>query len=609
MPLPNSHAIAVMVLTAVALFLFSRERIPIETSSLAVIAMLALLFTVFPLAGRTKLDPARFFSGFGNEAFVTICALMMASQGLMKTGALAPIPRLVSRVWTWRPLVAMGFVLFVTTVISAFMSNTPQVVLMIPILTAVALRSGTSPSKLLMPMTFAAQIGGMGTPIGTSLNLLVIGTAASLGLEPFHMFDFILIAALAAIPGLLYLWLVAPRILPSREPAFSEVSPRIFEAQLHLRDGSPAVGRTYHQARQLANEQLNVRAILRPPDLSIAPLPDIVLRDGDRLVLQDTSDRLMEASRALASTLYSGDVEIDAEHPLTAADQQTAELVITPASPIRGRTLERANLEWRYQLSPLAVHRPGKPASGSQQIRDVQLGVGDVLLVQGPAEQIQALKGRNELLVLDATSDVPRTAKAPLATLIMAGIIIATSLRIAPVAVAAVCGVFLMIITGCLKWRDATRVLDTSMILLTVASLALSLALVATGGAAYVATLFMHASSNLTPVMTLSATILLMAILSNIISNSAAAVIGTPIAMELARLLGLPSEPFVLAVLFGCNTGYATPMADNCNLLVYSAGNYRFNDFLRVGVPLTIIMWLALSWILPQFYPLQSSSN
>lgn len=607
MQFPEPHAIAAMALTAVALYLFSRDRLPIETSSLVVISLLAILFSIFPYEPQGEaLDPIRFFAGFGNEALVAICALMMASQGLVATGALAPLGRVVSRVWSWSPLAAMGIVLLITAVISAFMNNTPQVVLMIPILTNVALNSGTSPSKVLMPMTFASQIGGMGTPIGTSLNLLVIGTAATLGVERFHMFDFIAPAALAAIPGLLYLWLVAPRLLPERQPAFTDVSPRLFEAQLHIEEGV-GVGKTLRQLRQMASGELTVQTILREPGLSIAPLPDVTLRAGDRLVLHDTSERLMEAARAMGGKLYSGDVQVDAEHPLTAKDQQTAELVLTHTSPMRDRTLEQANLQWHYQLVPLALHRPGELAVGStsKQLRDVRLGVGDVLLVQGPAEQIQALKRRNEMLVLDATSDVPLTSKAPLALLIMGAIVVIASLRIAPVAIAAVCGVLLMVVTGCLKWRDATRVLDTSMIMLTVASLALSLALVSTGGAAFVAKLLVFASGNLSGVATLSATILVMAILSNVISNSAAAVIGTPIAIELARQLGLPPEPFVLAVLFGCNMGFATPMADNCNLLVYSAGNHKFNDFLRAGAPLTIIMWLALSWILPQFYPLQ----
>jgi di/tricarboxylate transporter len=595
-----------MALTAIALYLFSRERLPIETSSLVIIALLAIVFSVFPYGDDQPLDPIRFFAGFGNEALVAICALMMASQGLVATGALAPLGRIVGRVWLWSPLIAMGIVLFMTAVISAFMNNTPQVVLMIPILTAVALRSGSSPSKLLMPMTFASQIGGMGTPIGTSLNLLVIAAAASQGVERFHMFDFLQPAALAAIPGLIYLWLIAPRLLPDRQPVFTDASPRLFEAQLQLDETSAAVGKTLMDAKKLASIDLTVRALVRAPELSIVPLPDVTLRAGDRLVLHDTSERLMEAAHAFGATLYSGEVAVDAEHPLTAPEQQIAELVLTPASPMRGRTLQQANLEWQYQLTPLAVHRPGELAIGSQTtpLRDVQLGVGDVLLVQGPAAQIQALKRRGDMLVLDATSDVPLTAKAPIALLIMAGIVVVASLRIAPVAIAAICGVLLMVVTGCLKWRDATRALDTSMVLLTVASLALSLALVTTGGATYVAQLLVLASSSLSPFATLSATILMMAVLSNIISNSAAAVIGTPIAIELARQLGLPAEPFVLAVLFGCNMGYATPMADNCNLLVYSAGNYRFSDFVRVGLPLTIVMWLAFSWILPRFYPL-----
>jgi di/tricarboxylate transporter len=605
--MPETHALAVMALTLVALYMFSRESIAIETSSLTVIALLTVGFSLFPYRnGADEFDPLRFFGGFGNEALIAICALMVASQGLVTTGALTPVGRVISRVWGWSPLLAMAVMLITTAVISAFMNNTPQVVLMIPILTAVALRSNTSSSKLLMPMTFASQIGGMGTPIGTSLNLLVIGTAATLGVERFHMFDFLAPAALAAVVAFPYLWLVAPRLLPATRPVLSDVAPRLFSARLYLTQQSAAVGKTLAHARELVDGELSVQSILREPELSISPLPDVVLHAGDRLVVRDTSERLREAAQLLSATLYSGDTPVDLEHPLTAPDQQTAELVLTPASALRDRTLAQVNFDWKYQLAPLAIHRSGEDSEGSKvrELRDVRLGVGDVLLVQGPAEQIAALKARNELLVLDATSDVPLTAKAPIALAIMLGIVVVASLRLAPVAIAAICGVLLMVMTGCLKWRDATRSLDTSMILLTVASLGLSLALVTTGGAAFIAKLLVTVSGSLPPVGLLSATILLMAIMANVISNSAAAVIGTPIAIELARQLGLAPEPFVLAVLFGANMAYATPMADNCNLLIYSAGNYRFRDFVRVGGPLTVIMWLALSWILPHFYPL-----
>jgi di/tricarboxylate transporter len=607
-PMPEPHAIAVMLFTLVALYLFSRDSIPMETSSLLVVAALAIGFSVFPyrVPEGGELDPIRFFAGFGNEALIAICALVMASQGLVATGALAPLGRVVHRVWQISPVMAMGVVLIVTAVVSAFMNNTPQVVLMIPILTAVAMRSNMSPSKLLMPMTFASQIGGMGTPIGTSLNLLVIGSAASLGIERFHMFDFIAPASLAAIPGLLFLWLVAPRLLPDQRPAFVNASPRIFDAQLHITDTSPVVGKTLSDSKKLTQGEMSVVSVRRSADLVISPLPDVILRSGDQLVVRDTSEQLMEYSRVLGATLFSGDVRVDAEHPLTAPDQQTAELVLTPASPLRDRTLAQANFDWHYQLIPLAVHRPGREETPGQTtpLRDLRLGVGDVLLVQGPAEQIEALKKRSEMLVLDATSNVPLTAKAPLALGVMAGIVLIASLRIAPVAIAAICGVLVMVATGCLKWRHATRALDSSMILLTVASLALSLALVTTGGAEFIAQVAAVLAKSLPPVAVLSATMLFMAIMSSVISNSAAAVIGTPIAIELARQLGLAPEPFVLAVMFGVNMGYATPMADNCNLLVYSAGGYSFRDFLRVGLPLTLIMWLALTWVLPQFYPL-----
>lgn len=608
MTLPDPHAIAVMALTLFALYLFSRDSIPIETSSLLVIALLAIGFSIFPydMPDGETLEPFDFFSGFGNEALVTICALMMASQGLVGTGALAPLGHFISRLWSAAPLFALGAVLIVVSSLSAFMNNTPLVVLMIPILTAAALRSGMSPSKVLMPMTFASQIGGMGTPIGTSLNLLVIGSAARFGIEEFHLFDFIAPAAMAAIPGILYLWIVAPRLLAARPVPFQGTSLRIFEAQLHIHEHSVANGKTLADVKKMTNGDIVVQSVLRPPGLRISPLPDVALRAGDQLVVRDTSDRLMEYARILGATLYSGDTRVDEEHPLTAEDQQTAELVLTQNSPLRDRTLRQANFDWQYQLVPLAIHRPGEPDTlrEATALRDVQLGVGDVLLVQGPEEQIQALKRRSEVLVLDATAPVPLATKAPLAVSIMAGIIAVAALKIAPISIAAICGVLLMVVTGCLKWRHATRALDSSLILLTVAALALSMALVSTGGATFIAGLLVMASTSLPPVAVLSATILLMAILSMLISNGAAAVIGTPIAIEVARQLGLPPEPFVLAVLFGVNLGYATPMADNCNLLVFSAGGYSFRDFVRVGLPLTIIMWLALSWALPQFYPL-----
>ncbi|MCW5573938.1 MAG: SLC13 family permease [Steroidobacteraceae bacterium] len=606
MPL-DAHAIAVLALTALAFALFARDDLAIETSSVLIITLLAAGFILFPYqTADGPLEPTDFFLGFGNEALVAICALVIASQGLVRTGALAPLGRIVTRLWAASPLLALGAMLVITAIVSAFMNNTPQVALMIPILTSVALRSGTPASSTLMPMTFASQIGGMGTPIGTSLNLLVIGTAASLGVPRFHMFDFLEPAAIAGGIGILYLWLIAPRLLP-KTAVRVDTSPRVFVARMRIKAGGSADGAKLGDLVRRTGGAMRVSAITRGEGLSIVPLPDIRLAAGDRLQVRDTPEQLMEYARMFGGVLYSGDVEVDSEHPLRADDQQSAELVVTPGSVLMGRTLDEVDFDERYQLVALALHRPEGGAGGGVQVanpRAEKLGVGDVLLVQGPAEQIAAIKRNGELLVLDATSDLPETAKAPLALGIMGLIVLAASLRIAPVAIAALVGVLLMVFTGCLKWRDATRALDSSMIFLTAAAIALSLALVKTGAAAFLAGLLVSATAALPHPVILSATMIFMAALANFVSNSAAAVIGTPIAVELARQLGLSPEPFVLAVLFGVNMGYATPLADNCNLLVFSAGGYRFRDFVRVGVPLTLIMWLALSWLLPLYFPL-----
>ncbi len=603
----DAHAIAVLALTAFAFVLFARDDLPIETSSLLIVTLLAAGFILFPYETASgPLKAADFFLGFGNEALVAICALVMASQGLVRTGALAPLGRIVTRLWAASPVLALAAMLALTTVFSAFMNNTPLVALMIPILTTVALRSGSSPSRTLMPMTFAAQIGGMGTPIGTSLNLLVIGTAASLGVPQFHMFDFIEPAAIAGGVGLLYLWLVAPYLLP-KGTAVVDTSPRVFIAQMRVKAGGAADGATLAEVIRKTGGAMKVRAVIRGAGLAIVPLPDIELAAGDQLHLRDTPERLMEYARVLGGDLYSDDVPVDEQHPLKAGDQQTAELVVTPGSLLAGRTLDEVDFDERYQLVALARHRPGEGDEWGLRVARLQaeqLGVGDVLLVQGPAAQIAAVKRSGELLVLDATADVPETRKAPLALAIMAMIVLAASLRIAPVAIAALVGVLLMVFTGCLKWRDATRALDSSMIFLTVAAIALSLALVQTGAAAFLAGGLVAATASLPHPAILSVTMICMAVLANFVSNGAAAVIGTPIAIELARQLGLAPEPFVLAVLFGVNMGYATPLADNCNLLVFSAGGYRFKDFVRVGVPLMLIMWLTLSWLLPRYYPL-----
>jgi len=602
-PLPDQHALAVLVLTVVALFLFTREHIPLETSSLIVLVLLTIGFEWFPYQDGTQtLHTVDFFSGFGHEALVAVCGLMIVGHGLVRTGALEPVGRLLARLWSHSPQLSLLLTLVLAGLLSAIVNNTPVVVLLLPILVSASLRAGTSASGILMPMGLATLVGGMTTTIGTSTNLLVVSVAADLGLPRFGMFDFFVPAAIAGSLGILYLWLIAPRLLPERQTALTDTSPRIFSAQLNIPEESVADGRTLAELLEKTGSEMRIKRIQRGESV-LLPLPDVTIRAGDQLILEDTPAQLKEYEQVLGAMLYSGDSVVDEDHPLEAKDQQLAEIVVVQGSPLVNRTLNASHFTDRYQLASLALQQAGRLVHTlHKDIGDIRLQVGDILLVQGAREQLAQIKRDGDLLVLDATADLPSTKKASLALLIMGLVIVTAAAGLLPIAVSAVAGALLMLLSGCLAWRDVGNALSTAVIMIVVVSLALGMALTKTGATVWLADLYLALTAGLAPDVILSGLILLMAVLTNIISNNAAAVIGTPVAISIASTLGLPAEAFVLAVLFGANMSYATPMAYKTNLLVMNAGGYSFGDFVRIGLPLTLVMWLALSWLLPRLY-------
>ncbi len=590
-----------MALTVVALWAFTRPYIPLEFSSLGLIAILALGAAVFPYPG---LEPTSFFAGFGHEALIAVCALMVLGQGLVKTGALEPVGRWLARSWNTAPFLSLLATLIIGAVFSAFVNNTPIVVLLLPILVSVCIRTNRSPSGILMPMGFATLVGGMATTIGTSTNLLVVSVAADLGLPRIGMFDFALPAAAGAGVAIIYLWLIAPRMLPHRDIGISSVSPRLFEARLQIRKDSPVIGKKLGDAIAMTDGEMKVVRIRRGGTF-ILPLPDVELKAGDRLRVRDTPVRLKSYEDTLKAVLYSGETRVDEEHPLQAENQMLAEIAV-----VQGSTLDRANLSFtrfldRYQLVVLALHRAGKDIwRASEEIQDVILQNGDVLLVQGRREQIASLRENSEFLVLDGGVELPTTSRAPLALGILMSVILVAAFGIVPIAIAALAGGFLLLVTRCLPLVEAMRAISTSVYFVVVASLALGHALITTGATAYITEVFLALTSNAGPTIVLGSLMMLLAVLTNVVSNNAAAVIGTPIAVGIAQELNLPTEPFVLAVLFGANMSFATPFGYQTNLLILSAGGYKFSDFLRVGIPLTILMWLGFSVLLPLLYHL-----
>jgi di/tricarboxylate transporter len=607
---PDAHGIAVLVLTILALFLFTRDRIPLESSSLAILIILVVGFELVPYYkdGARALVPADFFIGFGNEALVAICALMMVGKALETTGALQPLANVVGKAWKTRPVMALLTTLVAGAVLSAFMNNTPIVVLLMPILVGASLRSKFPVSEVMLPMGLATIVGGMSTTIGTSTNLLVVGISQDLGMHEFTMFEFVLPVAVVGGAAILFLWLVAPRLLPDRTPPMADTTPRVFSAQLHVKEGGFADGKKLSEVLSRCDGQMRIDKIQRSESLQLAKLPSVVLQPGDRLFVKDSPENLKHFEQLIGATLFNiSDIEhpVDEETPLKAEGQQLAEVVVTRGSPLHLRSLAAARFSSSYGLMPLALHRARAPSSQvTGDLNMIRLRAGDVLLVQGSSEAIARLKDSGSMLVLDGTTDLPHTHNAKRALAIMGFVVAAAALGIMPIAVSAMVGLGLMIVTGCLSWRDATTALSIPVIMIIVASLALGKALVGTGMANYIAESFVMSVSALPTPMILSAFLLLMTLLTNVVSNNAAAAIGTPIAIGIAQQLGVSVEPFILAVLFGANMSFATPYGYQTNLLILSAGGYKFADFLRVGIPLTIIMWIGFSLVLPLMYEL-----
>ena len=558
--------------------------------------------------GEVVLSSIDFFAGFGNEALIAICALMMVGKALETTGSLQSLAGVVSKAWASRPVAALAITLVAGAVLSAFMNNTPIVVLLMPILVGASLRAKFPVSGVMLPMGLATIIGGMSTTIGTSTNLLVVGISRDMGMHEFSLFEWVLPVTIVGGVGLLFLWLVAPRLLPDRTPPMADTSPRIFSAQLHVKEGGFADGKSLSEVLAKADGSLRIDKIQRTESLFLAKLPSIVILPGDRLFVKDSPENLKHFEQILGATLFNiSDIEhpIDEETPLKAEGQQLAEVVVTRGSPLHLRSLAAAKFSNSYGLLPLALHRARAPSSQvTGDLNLIRLRAGDVLLVQGSSEAIANLKDSGTMLVLDGTTNLPQTHHAKRALFIMGGVIALAAFGIMPIAVSAMVGLGLMIATGCLAWRDAAGALSIPVIMIIVTSLALGKALMGTGMADYLAVSFVNVASGLPAPMILSAFMLLMTVMTNLVSNTAAAAIGTPIAISIAQQLGVSPEPFILAVLFGANMSFATPYGYQTNLLVMSAGGYKFADFLRVGIPLTIIMWVGFSIVLPMLYHL-----
>jgi len=602
---PEPHATGAMLLVLLALGLFLRDgRIPLESSALLILTLLMAGFYLFPYeTAGGPVSPWIFLNGFGNEALITICALVVCAKALETTGALWPVAHFLSAEFARRPTMALLLTLLTVAGLSMFINNTPVVAITLPILISVCLRTGQDASRILMPAGFATIIGGMCTTIGTSTNLLVTNAAAELGMHRMSMFEFTLPAVIAALPGLLFLWLLAPRILPGREAPTSDTSPRLFKAVLVVEAGGFAAGKTLRQLQERTHNALRLENVERTDGVFLARRPSLVLHAGDRLHIRDTPIQLKEFERLLGGTIRQ--TNTPSSDPAANSEQQLAEVVIGRDSPLHNRTLSSTKLLERFHLTPLAIHRAKSAGTTlTEALADTPLWAADILLVQGARKDLARFRQTTQMLVLDGGSELPYTKAAPWALAIVGLVVLLAATGLVPILLGAVCGMTALLLGRCLTWEQALKSLDRRLVLIIVTSIGLSEALMLTGATQSIAVSLSSMLGDLPPWLVISTLVLITALITEIVTNNATALLSTPIAFLLAQQLGMDPEPFVLAVLFGANMSYITPVGYQTNMLVFSAGGYRFTDFLKVGIPLQIILGLSFSFVLILFYDL-----
>jgi di/tricarboxylate transporter len=385
----------------------------------------------------------------------------------------------------------------------------------------------------------------------------------------------------------------------------SDAAPRIFRGVLHITNSSTAAGRTLSEVRAMALGRMQVERIERGEGLFIARLPTTVLQEGDRLYVRGQSHQLKEYETLLGAPLGHPDGAVNNSEQSWLEEktqQRLAEIVVTTASSLYGQTLAQSSLLEQYGLVPIAVHAPrsraGDKLAELSSVRELRLRTGDVLLVQGDANRIQDLKATGQVLVLDSAIDLPHTAKAGVATAIMIGVVAVAAFNLMPIVVSSLVGVVLCIATRSIEWRQLRAAIDTNLVVIIVTSLALGDALTLTGGTRWLAGLFVDAAGDMPPGFVIALLMLAAAMLTEIVTNNAVAVILTPIAFSIAEGMGIDVETLVLAVMFGANMSFLTPFGYQTNLMVMNAGGYRFTDFLRLGLPLQLFIWPLLSWLL-----------
>ena len=585
----------VTIILIAAMILLVTEKLPVDLTSIGIMVVLVL---------SGILAPKEAIAGFASPAVITVGSMFLISRGMIRTGAVGFISQKVIEYSRGRPGLAIFLILVIVGTASAFINNTPVVVLFIPIILSLSCELDFSPSKFLIPASYASILAGTCTLIGTSTNIIISDLSAAHGFGSLGMFELSPLGLPIALLGILFLIFAAPKLMPSVHNPVCELKDdenRRYLAELHVPRESRIIDENPKSYFSQKYPDMDVLELIRYSHVYYPDRDTVKMAADDLLLVKGSANDLVEILHDDLVELPMADQGFNFESEKKEA--LIVELIIPPQSSLIGQRLVSSRLRRDPDIHIIAIKRR-ELHYAEPQVKDIRLQIGDTLLARLPESSLDRLRGGPDFIIVeDVHHEIVHKRLARRAFLIFGAMIVAASTGLADIMVCAMAAAFLMVITGCLELRSAYRAMDGRVLLIIIATIALSAALEKTGASEFYAKAFLGLFSGASPALVLSGIILLTSVSTHVLSNNATAILLLPIAISAALGLGVDPKPFIIAVCFGASACFATPIGYQTNLLVYSPGGYRFSDYFKLGMPLNLLVWVMGSIFIPVIWP------